>query len=303
LWFLPYSFLRAFFLARRHNIRHIHLCDAVLSPIGIFLKFLTDARLSISIHGLDITYRHPVYQWLIPRCVARYDRIVCVSRATLKECLQRRVPVDKCRVIPNGIHPDEIYMAGSRNEIRAKLEQRIGISVQDKKILLTVGRLVKRKGVDWFVSRVMPHLDNAYCYLIVGNGPEYHRVRQTIGSRGLQGRVFLLGAVGQEERNLILNGSDIFIMPNLTIPGDIEGFGIAALEAGSCGLPVIATDTQGIRDAVIDGKTGLLVSEKDVNGFVQAIQNINLSRAAIRAIVNATFSWPHIYRRYRDALS
>lgn len=302
LWFLPYSLLLALFLTWKHSIGHVHLCDGVLSPVGVLLKFFSGARLSTSVHGLDITYRNPFYQLLIPRCVARFDKIICVSQSTLQECKRRGVPIRKCTVIPNGIHPDEIYRPNSTNDLRGKLEKRIGVSLQDKTVLVTVGRLVKRKGVAWFVSQVMPRLDKSYCYLVVGNGPEYKRLKELCTSLELDRRVFLQGEVTKEDRNLIFNASDIFIMPNVTVSGDMEGFGIVAIEAGSCGLPVIAAKTQGVCDAVLDGKTGVLVAEKDAAGFLSAIKNIDLKRAEIRSVVNSTFSWSRIYQRYREVL-
>jgi phosphatidylinositol alpha-1,6-mannosyltransferase len=301
-WFFPYSLLAALFFTWRHGIGYIHLCDGVLSPLGILLKAFSGAHLSISIHGLDITYRNSFYQLMIPWCVARLDKIICVSHATLQECRRRRVPIHRCTVIPNGIHPDEIYRPNSKNDLRNKLEKRIGASLQDKTILVSVGRLVKRKGVAWFVSQVMPGLDTSYCYLVAGNGPEYKRVTELITSLELDRHVFLLGAVSEEERNLIFNTADILIMPNITVAGDVEGFGIVALEAGSCGLPVIATNMQGLRDSVLDDKTGVLVAEKDAVGFLSAIKGIDLKRTEIRSIVNATFSWSRVYQRYCDVL-
>jgi phosphatidylinositol alpha-1,6-mannosyltransferase len=301
-WFLPFSLLLALFLTWKHRIGHIHLCDGVLAPVGVLLKFFSGARLSTSIHGLDITYRNPFYQLLIPWCVAHLDKIICVSHATLQECRQRGVPIRKCTVIPNGIDPDEIYRPDSKNDLRGKLEKRIGVSLQDKTVLVTVGRLVKRKGVGWFVSQVLPRLDTSYCYLVVGNGPEYKHLKELCASPELDGRVFLQGEVTRDDRNLIFNAADIFVMPNITVSGDMEGFGIVAIEAGSCGLPVIAAKTQGVCDAVLDGKTGVFVAEKDVVGFLSAINNMDLNNTEIRSIVKATFSWPHIYQRYFDVL-
>ena len=302
IWFLPCSLLQALYIVWRHSIYHIHLCDGVLAPIGILLKSMTLKPVTISIHGLDITYRNSLFQWVIPRCVARLDRIICVSRATRAECIKRKVPSDKCTVIPNGIQPEEIKLPHSKHDLKAEIAERIGAAVQDKTILVTVGRLVKRKGVAWFVAHVMPYLDSTYCYLVVGQGPEYDRIKTVIVRHQLQERVFLLGALSRPERDRILNGSDIFVMPNISLADDIEGFGIVALEAGSCGVPVIAADTQGIRDAVLDGRTGLLVPEKDTAGFVNAIHNIDLNSATIQRTVVTTFGWSRIYQRYFEAL-
>ena len=302
LWFLPYSLLLGFFYIRKHSISHVHLCDGVLSPVGILLKLFSGAKLSISIHGLDITYRNSFYQSLIPWCVARLDKIICVSESTFQECRQRGIPMRKCTVIPNGIHPDEIYRPNSKNDLRGKLEKGIGVSLRDKTILVTVGRLVKRKGVAWFVSQVMPRLDISYCYLVVGSGPEYKRIKELCTSLKLDQRVLLLGEVIKEERNLILNASDIFIMPNITVAGDVEGFGIVALEAGSCGLPSVASNIQGIKDAVINEVSGYLVEERNADDFLKKINSMDIDRDQVRSAVARNFSWQKIFFRYQQVL-
>jgi glycosyltransferase involved in cell wall biosynthesis len=92
-------------------------------------------------------------------------------------------------------------------------------------------------------------------------------------------------------------------MPNISIPGDVEGFGIAALEAGACGLPVIASNIQGIRDAIIDGVTGYLVGERDVEAFLSRIQGMDLDRRRVRSEVAGRFSWSKIGLAYAEMLS
>jgi glycosyltransferase involved in cell wall biosynthesis len=94
----------------------------------------------------------------------------------------------------------------------------------------------------------------------------------------------------------------MFIMPNITVPGDVEGFGIVAIEAGSCGLPVIASNLQGIRDAVLDGQSGILVEERNANAYMTAIQNMQLDREQIRTTVISTFNWATIYDQYYETL-
>jgi phosphatidylinositol alpha-1,6-mannosyltransferase len=298
IWFLPYCYFKAIYLTHKHTIRSIHLCDGFLAPVGMLLKLCTKARISISIHGLDITYRNLLYQSIVPWCIACLDMVICVSRATRYECLRRRIPNKKCIVIPNGIRPEEFYLPQNRDALRLRLEKFVTVALSNRKILVTVGRLVKRKGIAWFVDNVMPHLDKSYLYLIVGDGPEYDYIQEAVTRQNLQDRVILLGRVSDEERNLIYNASDIFIMPNIKVPGDVEGFGIVAIEAGSCGLPVVASNIQGIRDAVIEGKTGFLVKERDVDAFLNRINNMSLKKENIRSLVNSTFDWAKIYKRY-----
>ena len=86
------------------------------------------------------------------------------------------------------------------------------------------------------------------------------------------------------------------------MPDDVKEFGIVALEAGSCGVPVVASNIQGLQDSVIHGKTGYLVEEEDVDGFVRRITDMNLKRDQIRELINSTFDWAKIYKDYRTFL-
>ena len=145
-------------------------------------------------------------------------------------------------------------------------------------------------------------MDSDYFYIVAGDGPEFDRIRQIVSKRKLENQVVMLGRVSDDTRKVLLNASDIFIMPNNTVDDDIEGFGIVILEAGSCGLPVVASNLQGIRDAITDGKNGYLVGEGDVDGFLNRIRSINLIKEDIRTFVNAKFNWENIYRNYRDVI-
>jgi len=302
LWFLPYALFKGFYITRKNGMSLIHLCDGFLAPIGVILKYFTGAQISITIHGLDITYKHLFYQMIIPCCVVRLDKVICVSHSTRNECIRRGISPLQCIVIPNGIRPEEFYMPLSKDDLRCQLEKVVGVSLKGKTVLATVGRLVPRKGVAWFVDSVIPCLDISYIYLIAGDGPEYRRIQAILEHHHIRDRVFLLGRVSNEERDVIYNASDILIMPNITIPDDVEGFGIVAIEAGSCGLPVIAANIQGIRDAVIEGKTGCLVEEGDVNGFIEKIERMSLKKENVRSVVNSIFDWKQIYKRYRDVM-
>jgi len=300
IWFFPYSFFRALYLIRKYSVQSVHLCDGLLAPLGVLLKHLTGVKVTVTIHGLDITYQNQFYQSLIPWCIARLDSVVCVSHSTHDEYVRRIIPYPNCTVIPNGIRPDQLYLQQSKNELRRKLENLIGLSLVNRKVLFTIGHLVKRKGVAWFVENVMPRLEGSCLYVIAGEGSERRTIQEIVDRHNLQDCVLLLGEVSNENRKLIYNASDIFIMPNIIVPGDVEGFGIVVLEAGSCGLPVVTSNIQGLRDAVINGKTGYLVEEEDVDGFVGRITDMNLDKDQIREIVNSTFDWAKIYKRYHD---
>jgi phosphatidylinositol alpha-1,6-mannosyltransferase len=302
VWFLPFSLFKALFLLRKHSFKNIHLCDGLLAPVGVLLKCFTRTGISVSIHGLDITHKNLLYQWLIPRCVTRLDKIICVSRATRDECMKRGVSEQNCVVIPNGIRPAELYSQRSPKNIRIELERLLNIRLQNKKILVSIGRLIKRKGIAWFVDQVIPDLDDTYLYIVAGDGPEFESIQRRVIKHGLQNQVVMLGRVSNELRRLIYNAADIFVMPNITIKGDVEGFGIVVIEAGSCGLPVVASNIQGLRDAVIERKTGYLVEEGEAAGFAERIRKMDLKKEAVRSYTNAAFDWAAIYHRYQNIL-
>jgi len=88
-------------------------------------------------------------------------------------------------------------------------------------------------------------------------------------------------------------------MPNISIPGDVEGFGLVAVEAGSCGLPVIAARVDGIPNAIINGKTGWLVSEKKTDEFIKIIKTGKLKSEMVKKEVRKNFDWKNIVKKYK----
>lgn len=144
-----------------------------------------------------------------------------------------------------------------------------------RKILLTVGRLIERKGHDR-VIQALPKViqrvpDLLYC--IVGIGSNEGNLRRQIREMDLESRVRLMGKVPNEELVYLYNACKIFIMPSREIldGGHIEGFGIVYLEANACGKPVIGGRSGGIREAVRDGETGLLVDPDSVDDIAEKI--------------------------------
>lgn len=268
-FFLPYSFIKALLLIKKNKIEVLHLSDGLLSFLGYFLKKLTGVKVAITIHGLDIIYPNFFYQKVTPFFVKDLDLIICNSQATKEEYLKRGISGKKCEVIPMGIDSEKFILKTSKDILREKLSDQLEITFKNTKILLTVGRLVKRKGVVWFLDNVMPKLKGNYLYLVAGEGPEKEKIQETITKNNLHKRVLLLGKTNFETIKLLYNSADIFIMPNIKVKGDMEGFGIVALEAASCGLPVIASNLEGIKDAVTHQGNGFLVEPHGSNGFAE----------------------------------
>ncbi len=305
--FLPYALFQALFLIKRHSIDVIHLGDASLAPLGVIIKSVFSLPVVSTVHGLDVTYSNKLYRRIIPKCLKKLDKLICISEHTLGECQKTGIPVSMCTVIPNGIVPDEFYLP--EHDSKEKLQAALEIDLADKRLLLSVGHLVARKGIPWFIQAVMPRLSKDTIYLIIGGygnasrGDEKEVYSRQIKELGLDGQVFLLGEVSMEVLRLAYNSADLLVMPNIKVPGDMEGFGIVALEAASCGLPVLAANLEGIKDAVIDGENGFLVESGNAEDFIKHVSSYKKQaklRQRVREYTIEHFGWGKIAERYLE---
>ncbi|EKD78274.1 MAG: Glycosyl transferase, group 1 [uncultured bacterium] len=263
----------------------IHIGDGVLAGLGVVLKKLFRKPVVITVHGLDVTYRPGWYQRYIRWALPKLDAVVCVSSATADQ-VKQRIQSQRLEIIPNGVDVEQW-----------PVNQEIG----KNRCLLFVGRLVPRKGCAWFVEHVLPQLTDIHLH-IVGTGPELPHIQALVKQLKLDDRVRFHGQVSAGDLRKHYTNAQALIMPNIVIPGDMEGFGFVAVEAGACGLPVIATDLEGIRSAVIDGQTGFLVESGNVAAWVAAVQRIlttPLSAQDIRSRVQQHYSWNQVKRHYQ----
>ncbi len=303
---LPYILLRSLWTLSITSIQVIYLQDGLLAPLGLILK-LFGKPIAITIHGRDIAYENRLYQFLIPRCLKRLDLIICVSNAIRDACLTRGVSAEKTIVIANGIS-DGFYTNGDKRSGRAKLAQVVDRDLGDKKILLSVGRFVEKKGIHWFVAEVIPQLcDDNFLYIIAGTGTLEPVIRKSIEENKLEDNVLLLGWADEDMLRLLYNTADIFIMPNIPVTGDMEGFGLVALETSSCGLPVVASDLEGIQEAIQNNKNGILIPPRSVQGFVNAVKQL-LENDELRSRFGTqarqytleNYGWERMAQRYRE---
>lgn len=299
LWWIPYMIIRAVWLARAVDV--IHIGDGVLAWPGKLVHWLTKKPITITVHGLDLTYSKFGYQSYIWSGLRGYSGIVCVSAYT-EALVQAHLAGARTLVIHNGIElPEDLTPPKNiHTELIAKYLPNVDIA--NNKVLLTIGRLVKRKGVNWFIQEVLPHLPNNYHYVIAGSGPERENIEHTINTLQLNQRVHLLGYVPDDVIPVLYQAADVFIMPNIVVPGDVEGFGIVALESASAGVPVVASNVEGITDAVIDHSTGFLVESSNVKAWKQAIHEV-VEQSALPAqqvveTVQRQYAWPVLKQRY-----
>jgi len=299
LWFLPYAFLRGIFSVLTGKYQALYVCDGMLAPLGAVIKYLTGIRTLITIHGLDITYKNRFYQAVVPAAVTSFDRVICVSNSTIQECVKKGVDRQRCVFIPNGI--DISRYIKSPESPDDMLEGYFGYSCGGKKVLMSVGRLVPRKGISWFIENIFNKLDESFLYIVVGDGPEKVRIADIIQKNGFNDRVKLLGKIDEDSLNMLYDSSYAFIMPNLTLKNDPEGFGIVILEAARAGLPIIAHNVDGINDAVLEGRTGWLVPEGDKVQMISRINTVGLEKGEIKKACSE-FDWSNIIEEYKNTI-
>ncbi|MCX7025036.1 MAG: glycosyltransferase family 4 protein [Spirochaetes bacterium] len=265
----------------------IHLGDGLLSVLIPVIRAFTRAAVTITVHGLDVTYGHPLYRLAVVPRLRDADRVICISRNTRKLCIEKGIPDERITVIPNGIDLEDVAARPAERPVA------LPGAAKDAKILCTVGRLVRRKGHEWFIRNVLPKLDDSYVYLMAGDGPERENLRLAIAETGSGGKVFLLGTVDEGTKEWLLRVSRLFIMPNVPVRGDVEGFGLVLTEAASRGLMAIASELDGIPDAVIPGETGVLVPPGDADAFAAAIEAASPDRRRVETAA-AIFAWDRI---------
>jgi glycosyltransferase involved in cell wall biosynthesis len=216
-------------------------------------------------HGLDVVWRPAVYQQCVRRVLPRFDAVLAISAATREACLARGVSPARCHVVPPLVRPSPAVVD------RERLSQTLGVALDARPLVLLLGRLVPRKGAVWFVEAVVPRLPEEAVVLVAGEGPEAPLLAEAVRSRGLAGRVMLLGGVSDATRALLYGSADALVMPNLPQAGDMEGFGLVAVEAAMAGLPVVAADLEGLGDAVLEGPTTWRVPAGDAAAFAVAL--------------------------------
>lgn len=175
------------------------------------------------------------------------------------------------RIIHNPVN-FERFQGFDKNEV-----EKIKNSFGGRKILLTVGGLKSRKGQD-LVIRALAQLrksNDVYHYVVIGGGEKKNALMQLAETLKISDRVSFLGEVDGQQLVNYFHASFLYVHTPIMNQWQFEGFGIVYLEASACKKPIVATDSGGIRDAVIDQQTGLVVSDGDVSGIAQAIDRFN----------------------------
>lgn len=210
-----------------------------------------------------------------------FDHIVCVSDYVRNDLIGRGIPAEKTTTVPTCMDMPPLR------------------EVPEGDYILSLGRLVGTKGLEYLID-AMPDID---CRLVLcGKGPEEKGLRNRIAKLGLGDRVDMRGYVSEEEKNDLIDGCRLFVMPSL-----FESFGLAALEVMSHAKPLVFTEVNGLPDTVRDG--GVMVPPRDSRRIAEAVNGLLADDAERRDMgtraraVAETYTWDRWIPVYEKVLT
>ena len=239
-----------------------------LGTVAFLLSFFLNFKYAVVLHGLDFSLatRHQRKKILAKMILKRADKIICANSFTAEQVKKfLNDNSGKIQTVNPGV--DLEISQNANNDLRAYYK------LYGKKIILSVGRFVKRKCFD-LVIKSLPELlkkhQNVF-FVLIGAGEEKIYYEKLVQEFDLQ-KYVLIKEADDYERNGWYRACDIFAMPARDIDGDYEGFGIVYLEAGLLGKAVLAGDCGGVSDAVIHGVTGLTVDGGDQKNIIATLE-------------------------------
>jgi len=286
--------IRSYIKIPFNNYDIIHLTNLNLWPV-LLLNIFKRNKLTfvINLHGLEIVYGNRkklssrLYDFLMPyKYISNQDNIyfLCNSTQTLSLAKEKFIS-SKLNYIPMGV--DKIINFDSNKKI-------------NKKEIFYFGRIVKRKGLNWFCENILVRLNGAKLYFAgpIVDKEEFRKVNS-------HPQTEYLGIISEEEKVNRIQGSLFTIIPNIieNENKDFEGFGISLIEViANGGLP-IATKTQGIITSSLDGKIGITIEANDTDQWIDKIQELNTKGLDYRNtliiksqnLVQQNFIWNNIF--------
>ena len=275
-------------------------------PYSLIATRLAKKNKKPLIVGTQGTYAiRPLFLWpekYLVRWTYNSARVITAPSAFTKNALikysQTKTPVTR---IHNGVNFERF----SQRQDTSILREKFG----DRTVLLTVGGLKPRKGQDVVLKALgkLKKRRSDFVYCVVGSGSKYKKYLESLViENNLQDHVFFEGEFEGDQLVAYFQMCDIYIHTPQLHDWQFEGFGIVYLEASACRKPILAADSGGVRDAVIDGKTGLIVPEGDVNATAEAIERL-LDDTSLRAeLANNGYSyarehdWSRVGKQFID---
>ncbi|MCP1092517.1 glycosyltransferase family 4 protein [Bacillaceae bacterium OS4b] len=280
----------------KFKLKYTEIHFGTVFPIGLvgpLAKKLLNVRYVVYIHGFDVlSLQKSNFSYkLLLYILKNANKIICNSSYTKKVIIDMGLNEERIAIISPGI---DIEIEDKSFEVtkRSIIEK---FSLQDKRVLLTVSRLVERKGHDKVLAsmvNIVKEIPDIY-YVICGDGPDKSRLINLVKEYKLEESVIFTGSLPKDELEALYQTAEVFIMPSREIKnkGDVEGYGIVFLEANYYKLPVIAGNSGGIPDAVLDGKTGYLVDPLDEDEISEKIKKLLFNKELSAKMGEDGYNW------------
>jgi phosphatidylinositol alpha-1,6-mannosyltransferase len=229
------------------------------------------------LHGLDLVTPHPIYRACWLPAMRHLAAAITNSRNTARIAQDLGVAGGRIAIVHPGT---KLPSAGAD---AGDFRDRFGLG--DDPLLLSVGRLTERKGLAEFVEEALPRIVATHPgarLLVIGDdapdalkrsaGPDPGlRLQAAVRATSLEAHVRRLGACDDATLQQAYAAANVHVFPGKNVPGDVEGFGMVAIEAAAQGLPTVAFDVGGIADAVAQGASGYLVAAGDYEAFASRV--------------------------------
>jgi phosphatidylinositol alpha-1,6-mannosyltransferase len=257
--------------------------DIVLAGSGLAAPFAwcaakyAGARFAVYVHGLDLIAEHPLYRWFWLPFICRADLCIANSENTARLARAIGVPRSHVSIVHPGVDLPAAELAAT-NDFRARFD------LGNRPMLLSVGRLIERKGLLEFVENALPRVVDEVpdsCLVVLGEEtPELlhgdsvglgARIRERAAALGIERNLRFIGPQDDTTLAEAYCAADVHVFPVREVSGDVEGFGMVAVEAAAYGLPTVAFAVGGVPEAVADGVSGNLVPAHDYEHFAQRI--------------------------------
>jgi phosphatidylinositol alpha-1,6-mannosyltransferase len=298
-------FFKSLALAFTHRFDAIHAFRALPEGLAAWaVARLTFHKVAIYAHGEELTSWGRGGKYKAMRfALTHADRVIANSEHTRDTLLEMGINASRITIIHPGVDVT-VFRPGLDT---TGLREALGIP-SDAMLVLSVGRLSRRKGFDQMIRAIAQLRDEGLIlhYVIAGLGEDAEYLDSLIREHRLHSGVHRIGAVSEADLPRWMNACDVFAMPNREIDGDNEGFGMVFIEAAACGKPSLAGEAGGTGSAVLHDMTGLRVNGTMVEAVADNLRSllmrperrIELGRRALQR-VEKEFSWERVAEKIR----
>lgn len=313
-FFLFLAFMKTFFLCLHKKPDILLAGSGLTAPIIVFWAKVFNKKSIVYVHGLDIGTNNKLYNLIWIPFIKDANQVIANSLPTYNICQKKDIMEYKLDII----HPGVSYPSKPKNNLQIE-ELRKKYQLDGKKVLISVGRLTQRKGLNEFIELSFSDITKTYpntVLIIIGDTPD-HSLNKNLQSKDLlistakkyniENHIIFAGNISNDA---ILSSlyylADIHVFPVKHIPDDPEGFGMVAIEAAAHGIPTVAFSTGGIVDAVENERTGYLIENQDyqemTNTVIQILQNKKIISEHTCIQYAEQFSWYNFRNKFEQIL-